>query len=827
MIVEDKAIEPKANSATSIYPAVIIDVVNRTSNNAFVDLQVFCPDVMSGDLKDALYAVNNWLEAPKYPHNGADAYDFEVGGIIIVSFQDGNVSSPQFVRYVNVTPDIIKHNKDIMEYGATSDQNIVGLDEDVTLKTDIIQKGVALLPAIEACGCSDALFHTYGHEGIGPVTPLDKENYITIYRCGKYGTELVYKQKQGILDDEPRLHYVNYDVLEYKNSNTGHTLLNIIKYMLSKENNVTSNHSLIDIVNSTAKEIETDNKYRYDVYDKTNKADVLYWYTKLAGYIYQVSGESSYDNSSKISAIRSDIDKEGLKVSTPDEKSKLNSVIQDSYSVGSFGESRLVQTYDISLYNALSNNRNKDIRYDFIFKLWKNLQINSYFRDIIASRYAIILNNNLFNFRNQYNVSNISNKMLISIACLATAFPTIESFLSNMDLETSNEDIFPTEETYVDCVSYIKQKLENDSGIDKNILSDYLADVYFRVLGWPTDSTQDYFEDQNHPLTYIRSKMQLCVGYILDNYDKLKSVLDQTLDTESSFDGKFIWPTPNLDLITSPFGYRTINGVSQHHDGIDISGNDAAYKDVIASTSGTVVKVDNSFEFDQTDGWSYGNYIIIQKDEKISTRYAHLINICVSEGDTVKQGQKIAEVDNTGGSLGHHLHFEIREQGTAVNPSDYVYSADTIDKIRNKAVQETGEYYNVNLSHDIQDYLFEQCRNYNIPSALMIALIDHESSFNPEAVSSTNDYGLCQINAMNFENLSDILGVTDFLDPKQNILCGCYILGNNIENLGDYHKALMAYNMGTVGANTTYWSRGVYQSSYSIAVMSKYDYYGR
>jgi len=73
------------------------------------------------------------------------------------------------------------------------------------------------------------------------------------------------------------------------------------------------------------------------------------------------------------------------------------------------------------------------------------------------------------------------------------------------------------------------------------------------------------------------------------------------------------------------------------------------------------------------DGGGYGNQILIRhNDGTFSTLYAHCSKVDVSVGQTVKQGQKIGEVGNTGNSSGPHLYFEVRQNGTAVNPRNYI-----------------------------------------------------------------------------------------------------------------------------------------------------------
>ena len=58
---------------------------------------------------------------------------------------------------------------------------------------------------------------------------------------------------------------------------------------------------------------------------------------------------------------------------------------------------------------------------------------------------------------------------------------------------------------------------------------------------------------------------------------------------------------------------------------------------------------------------------------EVSVIYAHCNQLYVKQGDKVRQGQEIAEVGSTGNSTGPHLHFEVRVNGVAYNPQNYVY----------------------------------------------------------------------------------------------------------------------------------------------------------
>jgi len=126
-------------------------------------------------------------------------------------------------------------------------------------------------------------------------------------------------------------------------------------------------------------------------------------------------------------------------------------------------------------------------------------------------------------------------------------------------------------------------------------------------------------------------------------------------DTVPSSQG-LIWPVSGP--VTSPFGYRW----GRLHAGIDIG---VPYGTPIhAAASGTVVLA----------GWTggYGNYTCIDHGGGLATCYAHQSSYAVFGGAQVAQGQVIGYVGNTGHSFGAHLHFEVRINGTPVDPLGYL-----------------------------------------------------------------------------------------------------------------------------------------------------------
>ncbi|MDQ6727420.1 MAG: M23 family metallopeptidase [Actinomycetota bacterium] len=119
----------------------------------------------------------------------------------------------------------------------------------------------------------------------------------------------------------------------------------------------------------------------------------------------------------------------------------------------------------------------------------------------------------------------------------------------------------------------------------------------------------------------------------------------------------FIWPISGP--VTSEYGPRW----GGFHPGIDIAGPNGGA--IVAARSGTVI-------YAQFNDGGYGNLVVIDNGGVYATAYAHQSKIAVSVGQTVNQGQVIGYEGSTGFSTGPHLHFEVRVNGTAQNPRDYV-----------------------------------------------------------------------------------------------------------------------------------------------------------
>jgi hypothetical protein len=125
--------------------------------------------------------------------------------------------------------------------------------------------------------------------------------------------------------------------------------------------------------------------------------------------------------------------------------------------------------------------------------------------------------------------------------------------------------------------------------------------------------------------------------------------------------GEFLWPVPSSNKITSGFGERW----GKPHEGVDIPGRVGSH--IVAAADGIVV-----YSGDEIGG--YGNITVIAHKNGYFSVYAHAKVNFTSQGQKVYRGQVIAQIGMTGRTSGPHLHFEIRRNGQAIDPSDYLAS---------------------------------------------------------------------------------------------------------------------------------------------------------
>ncbi len=165
--------------------------------------------------------------------------------------------------------------------------------------------------------------------------------------------------------------------------------------------------------------------------------------------------------------------------------------------------------------------------------------------------------------------------------------------------------------------------------------------------------------------TYERETAERAYRELIETSKQIETMIRRIQSGEKNIGGStgsMVWPAEGE--ITSPFGWRVhpIFGTQRLHTGIDIG---ADYGDAVRAADGGVV-----IHSDWMGG--YGNAVIIDHGNGISTLYAHNSQLVVSEGQTVAKGQTISRAGSTGYSTGPHLHFEVRQNGSPVNPLNYL-----------------------------------------------------------------------------------------------------------------------------------------------------------
>ena len=167
---------------------------------------------------------------------------------------------------------------------------------------------------------------------------------------------------------------------------------------------------------------------------------------------------------------------------------------------------------------------------------------------------------------------------------------------------------------------------------------------------------------------------------LLEESKKIAAEIKKLQSTASYYGGTMVWPTPGYTGInpSNYFGMRLhpIYKYWKMHNGIDI--NAPFNAKIVSVAAGKVILVRtiagyNPVSGNNYGGTNYGNYIIIDHGGGVASLYAHCKLLKVRTGDIVKAGQWIAVAGSTGLSTGAHLHFEIRENGTPVNPLQTKY----------------------------------------------------------------------------------------------------------------------------------------------------------
>lgn len=212
-----------------------------------------------------------------------------------------------------------------------------------------------------------------------------------------------------------------------------------------------------------------------------------------------------------------------------------------------------------------------------------------------------------------------------------------------------NNDVIDSVDTLEDAESLVNSLKEENPNKELGLtIQDKCTENIEEIK---TDSVEVAKASVNEKITELNKKTT-----VITSGDIVNNTKDETVN------GIKLAVRPVSGTISSRYGVSS-RIRSSNHTGLDI-----------ACSSGTPIRVTASgtVTFAQYNG-SYGNLVKVSHGNGVETWYAHCSKICTSVGQTVDAGDVIALVGSTGNSTGSHLHFEVRINGTHVNPQNYIY----------------------------------------------------------------------------------------------------------------------------------------------------------
>lgn len=240
--------------------------------------------------------------------------------------------------------------------------------------------------------------------------------------------------------------------------------------------------------------------------------------------------------------------------------------------------------------------------------------------------------------------------------------PTYEMCMSKKDIETNDDEIFEkVKSTGVTYYKYYAVTLESQEKF--YVSSEDEAIAVIEELKEKNSTNKEQLGFVAKYLTELKdfTSADTIVAelYVKPVEKKVVAVSTAANTSGSKVNIGITLAKPTSGTISSRFGSRW----GSTHTGLDIAG--PVGTTIKAAANGTVTFA----------GWngSYGYMIKLSHGNGIETYYCHCSSLMVSEGQSVSVGEKIAEMGSTGNSTGSHLHLEVRVNGVAQNPQNYVY----------------------------------------------------------------------------------------------------------------------------------------------------------
>lgn len=243
-----------------------------------------------------------------------------------------------------------------------------------------------------------------------------------------------------------------------------------------------------------------------------------------------------------------------------------------------------------------------------------------------------------------------------------TSMPKYELTFLKRNISTNNDDIYKAiTSTGVTYYNYFAIQL---NGEDKYFVSTYSeAENVVNKLKEKNSNNIDNIKIMEKYNTELASftNTDECVSALYEEKKSVKPAYTGTNNSSTyiaSLGISFVEPVQGM--LTSGFGVRR----RDNHKGLDIANSMGT--PIRAAAAGTVT-------YAQYNSGGYGNLVIISHGNGVQTYYGHCSKLYVTQGQTVSQGEVISAMGSTGISTGSHLHWEVRINGVAQNPRNYLY----------------------------------------------------------------------------------------------------------------------------------------------------------
>ena len=512
MIVLGKATAPKAASATSTYPAIIVSIGTMTSNSSTIKLWFYCPATMTGQPKDAKNpGGNNVVDAPIKPHDGDIQYNYQVGGVIMISYADGNLNTPQFVRYVSISDDVVKQNSAYVGGDAIIAGGILDLfDTNLTLETDILQKALSLLPAVRYCAKGANLNYDeyYIYKNVAPVEGIWNDTCV-FFSEGIYGTEFLTRDHPNFFNSG----YVPLNYL-YKTNDiytTDTSFLKFCTYLFSGGVYIEDPLTLLDVFVETYNKTFSSNVTKHLDSIEKDEYHLLYLMQAFAGLDSWEEGgklinpavfqENQKQNEGKVPETTLTMF-DGHVASGKYEKD-WSYLLDDFYSPSPTGGVELYQ------YTKFRTN------------FWKIF--TKKYRKELDRYYVICLHNNIYRLKQYVGIEDATNILLLIYAVIATAYPILEHAIIEDD-----SDVFSTwNKKYDETLKKLKDLLlEKDLTIEKVKQHKEEISYFFSHMAIVIMNQEGNY---NNIQQSFKHNIEVAFDWIINNADDLLNVFGETI----------------------------------------------------------------------------------------------------------------------------------------------------------------------------------------------------------------------------------------------------------------------------------------------------------